>query len=174
MYGILLKFNVVSGSRTTVKWRLVLHGCGFEFGFCHCINLHWAVCALRCVKCAYSFLLLFYAWCEFVVCSSFFFLQTYLPPFLIFSHFIFFSLNIQAKSFGPCNLHHQTYFPLDRINFHTYFMYNCYDFRSPGNVYNIVIEYCRISDDFCYWRVREMRTYGHGDIQVQQKPIKWC
>lgn len=40
MYRILLKFNVVSGSRTTVKCRLVLHGCGFEFGFCHCINLH--------------------------------------------------------------------------------------------------------------------------------------
>lgn len=120
MYRILLKFNVVSGSRTTVKCRLVLHGCGFEFGFCHCINLHsgWpGVWALRCVECAYI------CYC---ICNMFVLVCVRLSVFQIgcccclcwrwfFFHFVQFPC---SKVFSvACNFHHQTYFPLDRINF---------------------------------------------------------
>lgn len=119
MYRILLKFNVVSGSRTTVKCRLVLHGCGFEFGFCHCINLHsgWpGVWALRCVECAY----ICYCICNMfvLVCVRLSVFQIVVVVVYVGGGFFFISCNFRAVKFSvACNFHHQTYFPLDRINF---------------------------------------------------------
>lgn len=162
MYGILLKFNVVSGSRTTVKCRLVLHGCGLEFGFCHCINLH-----RPCVRSGVlnvRILLLLY-WPD--VDSSWTFLDYFFVAIAIAggvgglyccSSFDFLLLNIQAKSFGPYNLHHQTYFPVDRINFiHILCIIVMISFPA-SNVYSILIKYCSIWWFLASQRERETKN----------------